>query len=490
LLKLSFLNHNPTLDEAVYLGMGKYIYSQGNAGLWEMIRPLGLPLITGIWWKLGLDQLIVSRLFSILVSIGCIIFTFLITKKLFSNKHAIISALILACTPIFFFYSSYVLTDHIATLFLIASVFFLMKEKFILGGILGGCAIWFKFTHILYIGAIILFMAYKILILKNKKNILQYTYTLTIILLFIATYFLSNYILYHTHFNVMDAILKPYTDAAKYSNNIYQNTYFNSFSSFAYYVCYYIYDILFNNLYGFMIYLFIIIYIIHFIKFLKKENQIMIMSIFITYLTYFSFIPYKNERFEIFFLPIMAIYATYGIIQLIEYFYSIYSKKDMISNKTKSKYLHYHKKIISGIILIIIILLVFSFFFISINKISKFYSWKQYDEKLNYSIEKYIDIHNINGTILTTDPRFSLYSEKRYVGAYDVLNTNGLFVNEWESNANFSAIIYNNNSILCYDSDPNCISHKLALLEKINRDFVKKNSYIYHNSEIIFYIRK
>ena len=30
-------------DEAVYLGMGKYIYSGGAIGLFEEIRPLGLP---------------------------------------------------------------------------------------------------------------------------------------------------------------------------------------------------------------------------------------------------------------------------------------------------------------------------------------------------------------------------------------------------------------------------------------------------------------
>jgi len=518
LAKLVFLNHNPVWDESVYLGMGKYIYSQGNTGLWEMIRPLGLPVISGMFWKLGLNQVIASRLFSVLISVGCIIFTFLIAKELFNKKHAILSALILACTPIFFYYSDYVLTDHISTLFLIASVFFIIKEKFILAGILGGLTFWFKFTHILYIGAIILFIVYKIIILKNRKNISKYIYTLVIISVFIASYFLSNYLLYHNHLGPINSILKPYTDAAKYSNNPYQNNYFTNFSEFIYYPCYYIYNIMLNNLYGSMIYLFFLIYLMSCFEFFKKENHAFIMILFITYLAYFSFIPYKNERFEIFFLPIMTIYAAYGVIKIIENIHSKYIKynkyhkypkfykknKTLIKTKSefkKSKKINkkqnhktYQRYILFGILLLLFSILIISLFSVSIHKISQFYKWKQGDEKLNYNIEKYMDIYmnsnNISGIILTTDPRFVVYSEKHYIGAYDVLNTKGLFVNDWESNNNFSAIIYNDKVIPCYDSDSNCMSHKRALLDMINQDFVKKDSYIYHNSEVIFYIRK
>ncbi|MEK6876668.1 MAG: hypothetical protein AABX63_04600, partial [Nanoarchaeota archaeon] len=40
-------------DSAVYLGMGKYIYSSGDSGLWEASRPLVWPLILGFFWKIG-----------------------------------------------------------------------------------------------------------------------------------------------------------------------------------------------------------------------------------------------------------------------------------------------------------------------------------------------------------------------------------------------------------------------------------------------------
>ena len=45
-------------DEAVYIGIGKYIWSAGNIGLWEEIRPLGLTFLFGAVWKLGFNPVI------------------------------------------------------------------------------------------------------------------------------------------------------------------------------------------------------------------------------------------------------------------------------------------------------------------------------------------------------------------------------------------------------------------------------------------------
>ena len=50
-LSLLFTYHDTRWDESVYMGMGKYIYSNGQIGLWEDIRPIVLPLILGLFWK-------------------------------------------------------------------------------------------------------------------------------------------------------------------------------------------------------------------------------------------------------------------------------------------------------------------------------------------------------------------------------------------------------------------------------------------------------
>jgi len=501
LLKMTS-SHNLIWDESIYLGMGKYIYSGGSSGLWEMIRPLGLPLMTGLWWKLGLNQIIVSRIISIIVSLGMIIVTSLIAKELFDKKHAIISALILACTPIFFLYSDYILTDHISTLFLMISVLFIMKEKFVCGGIFGGLAFWFKFTHILYVVALGLFFGYKLIkyiienrdnstknktykvnIIHNKSYVVHIMYAVAIILLFVALYFFSNYMLYKNHYNTIDAISKPYLNAAAYSNNPYQNISFNDVKSFFYYLFYYPYNIIFNHTYGFLAYILSLIYIIHYgIKyrnFVRKDSDVLLLIIFSTYLLYYTIIPYKTDRFWITFLPIMAIYSAYGLMQLISYIYEI--KPINLKKNIMKIFL-----LTRTIVLVILILIIFS---MAILKDIQIHKWNTLDAKNNHDIEKYFDINNIDGPILVTNPIFTAYSDKRYIGAYDVLSKNAFFVNEWEANIEFNAVAYMNSSIPCLADDAKCIANKEKLNNMIKNDFRKTDSYMYQGSEITFYVK-
>jgi len=94
--------HLPIWDEAVYLGMGKYIYSLGSSGLWEMLRPVGLPVAIGWAWKLGLPYALISEIIGILFSVGSIALTYLIARKLFSKKVGVLAAALLAASPVFF----------------------------------------------------------------------------------------------------------------------------------------------------------------------------------------------------------------------------------------------------------------------------------------------------------------------------------------------------------------------------------------------------
>ena len=472
-LKLASINHALSWDESVYIGMGKYIYSAGTSGLCEMIRPLGLPAITGSFWGIGLDQIIASKIFSILVSIGCIIVTFFIGRELFDGKHAIIGALLLAVTPVFFFYADSILTDNISTLLLMLALLMLIKGKFIPAGISAGLAFWFKFTHILFILAIILFLAYKIFALKNRKDIGRYVLTASIMIIFVAAYFFSNYLLYSGHLGPMDAMLRPYMDASAYSHNPYLSSGFHDVKSFSYYTAYYIYGILFNTTYGFLMYLFFLIYIYKFIttrNIFRNERHTLIMTIFLVYLAYFSIIPFKTERFFVFFLPIMAVYAAYGFIKVWN-----------MDTKTKNA---------ATIFRIIAEIFIIAALIISISSISSSYRWNESDGKPDYAIERYFDVHGIHGPILTNNPRFTAYSDERYVGAYDILNKNGLFVNDWESEMNFTAVVYMNNSVSCMDTDAKCASNAKKLREWINTDFKELDSYIYNGANVTFYTRR
>jgi len=499
LLKLEFLNPKVVWDESVYLGMGKHIYSGGSSGLWEMIRPLGLPLVTGFFWKIGLNQIIASRIFSIMISLGCIIAAYLIAKELFDKKHALISALIMACTPIFFLYSDYILTDHISTLFLMLSILFLLKDRAIVGGIFGGLAFWFKFTSILYIIALMLFIIYKFIrykfirtMIKNKtsiwqaissKEIKKYLYVTAIIVLFVGAYFFSNYLLYKAHFGAIDAIFKPYLDAAAYSNNPYQNTVVNSIHSLIYYIFYYPYNIIFNHAYGSLIYVFLLIYFIRCSTFVKNklnESHILMLFVFFTYLVHFSIIPYKVDRFWITFLPFMAIYSSFGIFWLMN------NNKLWKSNR-HSKY--------PRIIVITIVIILFGMTLYKDSQIYESNRWNKINtesivsDKTDNNVETYFDTHNIQGPILVTNPMFAAYSDKRYIGAYDVLNKNGLFVNDWEANINFNAVAYMDSSIPCLETDTRCVVNKEKLKDMITTNFRKTDSYVYDGVDVTFYMK-
>lgn len=525
ILKLTFLDNNVVWDESVYLGMGKYIYSGGNSGLWEMIRPLGLPLVTGAFWKIGFDgadQVIACRILSIIISIGCIIVTFLITKELFNNKHALLSALILACTPIFFFYSNYILTDHISTLLLMLSILFLIKDKFMIGGVFGGLSFWFKFTNVLFIFALVLFLAYRLISRVNTNSIItsdrkdkktiytkhnkkygtkkyfeenkKYLYALAIIILFVATYFGANYFIYRQHLNPFDATFKPYLDAAVYSSNPYQSTSFDSFRSFLYYIFYYPYNIIFNDTFGFLVYTFLLIYFVKLSSILKKsetkESHILIMFVFFTYIIHFSIISYKNDRFWMTFLPFMAIYAAYGIFTTYERFQEIF--KDRLKSAPAIKIARY-----TGITLLSIIILIT--FALAIHKDVKIYEQNKINTEYYLSeqyastrttVEKYFDVNHIDGPILVTNPFFSAYSDKRYIGAYDVLNKDGMFVNMWESDMKFNAVAYIDSSISCNTKDFRCIENKNKLKAMIEKEFRETDSYMYNGANVTFYIRK
>lgn len=480
ILKLPFINHTPAWDESVYLGMGKYIYSGGQSGLWEMIRPLGLPLVTGAFWSIGLDQIMTSRIFSLLVSAGMILMTFLIAKELFDRKYALLGAFIVASTPIFFYYSEYILTDHISTLLLMISIFFMIRERFALGAIFGGMAFWFKFTHILYFAAVMIYITYRTLTTKKVKDwkIQPKSIIFGVIMLgLIGAYFASNYILYHDHFDSkIDAISRPYTDASAYSDNPYQNTTFSDFKGFIQYISYYIYNIIFNLSYGSLIYIFAIIYLLDIKRCRHDPRHVLLGITFLVYLTYFTIIPYKKDRFLVTFIPFMAIYASYGMMRIMDYIKSLRPK----IQGTK----------IQKILRISVLSMIIASSIISGYHISKFYGWNDTREKPDYDIERYFDIHNVDGPILTTDPSLTAYSDKRYVGAYDILNKNGLFVNDWESGTDFAAAIYSPDSIPCLEEDIRCQSNKAELFMFINKWFTPKDSYIYQGSNVTFYVEK
>src|SRR3989344_870220 len=147
---IAFLNFydNVWWDSSVYIGMGKHIYSSGNSGLWESSRPLVMPLILGLGWKLGIDPVLFGRTLSILFSAAAILMVYLIGLELFSKKTALLAAFFTAFSFNFLFFSPNILTEIPSTFFVLAAFYFFLENRFFLMGIFSGLAIMTRFFQI------------------------------------------------------------------------------------------------------------------------------------------------------------------------------------------------------------------------------------------------------------------------------------------------------------------------------------------------------
>ncbi len=152
--------HEIWWDSGVYIGMGKYLFSGGENGLWEHIRPPFMPLILGLFWKTGLDPVLFGRLFEIILMLGVVWLTYQLALQWFGEKTAILASLIIAISPIFYYLSFHQYTEIPSTFFVLLALWFFTKEKYLLSGISAGLAFLAKFPAGIYIPIIIVFLAY------------------------------------------------------------------------------------------------------------------------------------------------------------------------------------------------------------------------------------------------------------------------------------------------------------------------------------------
>ncbi len=150
-------------------------------------------ITNGILYKLdhliGLDGFFIRFTLPI-ASLFCLIFLYLITKKLYNKHIAVYSTFFLAFMPIFLDYSS---NYHIAvflTCFILGSIYFILKDKMMLAGLFFGLAMLSKFNGI-FAGFGLLYLLY----MKYKRNLRKYIIFIGASLIGMLS-FLRNYLLY------------------------------------------------------------------------------------------------------------------------------------------------------------------------------------------------------------------------------------------------------------------------------------------------------
>jgi len=194
-----FIIHDIWWDSSVFLGMGKYIYSSGEVGLWESSRPIVWPLMLGFFWKIGLDAIFFGKLLVILFSSGVLILTYLIALDIFDKKVALISSLFLALSSTFFLFNNILHTEIPSTFFVLLGFYLFIKKQYNLSGLFLGIAFMTRFFQIFIFIALSLILFY--LFVKKKVPYKVLFYFSLFFLTPIVPYLISNYISYNNPFH-------------------------------------------------------------------------------------------------------------------------------------------------------------------------------------------------------------------------------------------------------------------------------------------------
>ncbi len=419
-------------DSAVYIGMGKNLFSHGQSGLWEPIRPLALPIILGFFWKLGLNPLIAGEIFILMVSVGVIILTYILSKKLFDKNTAIAASILISFSTLMLKISHQILVEILAVFFLLLGFYFYLEKKNFVSGVLFGLGFLTKFPAALFLAVI--FAVDTFYLFFNKEKLLIYFkkflyITLGFVLICIP-YFLFNYLSYHD-------ILFPLKSAQYVISNVVGcNVLYKQ--PFYYYIPLIIKD---NFLFLFSI---IGITFVFFNK--SKINKIQVSFYAALSLIYFSSLGCKTERYPILVLPFIAMVSGYGIIK--------------IFSRLNKKYVK--------IALIFVFLISLS---LALN-----YALKNAHQKLNNTeFYSYISDKKINGEVLTTNPFITMHTDAALnLIYYPLYNSSRIdyyisYVNK--NKFNISYIFVDTEDIPCHPKDLECPKKTAQFINLLKNNF-------------------
>ena len=402
-VQLSSLSHPVGWDEAVYLGMSKYIYSSGENGLWEDIRPPGLPLVLGLGLVAPAHFIVVSGIVSLLFAVGAIILTFRF-GKLYNVNTGVIAAVLLALTPVFFSSSSEIMSSIPATFFsLLALYLYLTKKNLVLVGLSAGGAFLFRFPQGLTFAALFL------IILIMHRSVRKLGYLALGFGAVVAAFLAFNFLMYQDITgSAVDALFRPFLFAAKHQANP-----FHSESVF---------------FYGKMLLLQSALFAFAVLGlFSRRWRELVIVAAL--YFTYYTFIPNKQERFLLDFLPYLCILAGVGIVRA------------------------YHLLKFSTALRMALVVLCF----IPVGQMV-FMDYSIYSEGDAEPLEPFFSSMP-QGTVLTMTPVPAAYSDTLFIPMYNNPTVALEIYHDWIDQVDY--VLYFSDYYPCFDSD--CIGKKNAM---------------------------
>lgn len=443
-------------DEAVYISIGKYLFSNSASGFMEYLRPLLLPFLLGIIWKASLDPITSGRILAIICSLATIYMTYLITKKIHNEKAAILAALILSITGYFIYFSTKILTGIPSILLILIAINELInkpltKKNIIIAGIATALAFLTRFTSILLIIPIL----YTIIISKKKykdkiNNITTFLLSFGITL---APYLIYMHLKYSNPlFSISSAIAGINESKIYYTSSIL--------------------DIALQIILQNPLLIFSIFGIWLYIKNTDSKKSIILAELAMAAITIYV-IPVKIIRYSLIALPFLSITAGSGLHEL--------SKKSQITKKLK----HLNKSAVSIAALVLIIL-------IAITVIIPYIQTSTQNQQAKENIYIYPKTNSIKGPIITTTPLIAAYTDNRIIS----LAWPNYARKVYETKKTGAELIFINTcDLICRDTDTACRSSKeefIGMIEqenkKIKEETINNCTYLLFKSS--FYEKK
>lgn len=378
-------------DSSVYIATGKYIYTLGEYGFWSSLRGPGVPLLIGLFWKLGLPTIGFPRLVWMGVSAAGIAVFYVLTYRMYGKTQAIATASIVAASHAYYFFTPEVLTGIPSSIMIFTSLYMAIRERYVPGGILAAAAFLFRYPAALVGLAAVVYIAARGLSERELRQPIIDAFK------FSAAFgvVIAPYMVF-LHFN-HGSMLEPFLRSASSTASVG-----SQFAALGYYL---VEAVKVNPL---NLFLPVGLYAVFRERDWKYGGFLSGLAVF--YL-FFGLFPLKIERYILPFLPLIALFSARGIAEAGERF-----------NITRFRM----EQLLAGAFVVI-----FSFSFMSTYEA---YTWENPERDKFFS-----NVSTLEGDVATNDPRANLYADFRYHPipprqGLNILESKGDRIDHWAIN--------------------------------------------------------
>lgn len=312
-LALLLTNQPAWWDEGIYVGMGKSLFSNDSAGMWEWFRPVALPVVAGVGWLVGfgLAQL---RLLVVLSALATIYLTYLIGRRVFGDKTGLLAAALLAFTPLFAGHAFLFSTDIPSTFLALLAVYILTKAisnaRVFYAGVLTGLAFVTRFPQALLAIVVVVTLFAKLFSKNGKAAKNGRMEDLMFAAVFVASALLA--VMPYFAFNQMTcvncgSVLAPLSEAQAIVSG-YEWRYAWGYG-------YYAAELLAQN---FFLVFSLVALPACLLAWKKDYRKFLVALAFLAFFAYFTILGHKEVRYALVFLPYLALLSASGLLSVAE----------------------------------------------------------------------------------------------------------------------------------------------------------------------------